>query len=95
VVGRLADEQSPLVIVVSTLLIAALSAPLRRRVQAFIDRRFFRQKVDAQQVLARFAAAARDEVALDALTAALLQAVRQTMQPEQASVWLKSPAKRQ
>ena len=89
IVSRAADEQSPLVIVVSTLLIAALFAPLRRRVQAFIDRRFYRQKYDAQQVLAQFAVVARDETDMDKLTAELVRVVQETMQPEQISVWLK------
>jgi hypothetical protein len=88
-VGRAADEQSPLVIVVSTLLIAALFTPLRRRVQAFIDRRFFREKFDAQQILAQFAQTARDEVALDVLQAELLRVVQETMQPETAVLWFK------
>jgi hypothetical protein len=90
IVGRAADEQSPLVIVVSTLLIAALFTPLRRRVQAFIDRRFYRQKYDAQQVLAQFAQTARDEVEMDNLTTELLSTIQETMQPEQLSLWLSS-----
>ncbi len=88
-VDRSVGEQSPVVIVLSTLLIAALFNPLRRRVQAFIDRRFFRKKVDAQQVLAQFAQTARDETDMDALQAELLCVVQETMQPEQANIWLK------
>jgi len=90
IVGQAADEQSPLMIVVSTLLIAALFAPLRQRVQAFIDRRFYRKKYDAQQVLAQFAQTARDETDMDALTAELVRVVQETMQPEQINLWLKS-----
>lgn len=93
VVGRAADEQSPLVIVVSTLLIAALFAPLRQRVQAFIDRRFFRQKYDAQQILAQFAQTARDEVDVAALTAELHRVIQETMQPETLILWLPDPLK--
>jgi hypothetical protein len=88
------SQQSPVVIVISTLVIAALFAPMRRRVQAFIDRRFFRQKYDAEQVVAQFAQTARDEVSLDALTAELSRVVQVTMQPERISVWHKPPHER-
>jgi hypothetical protein len=88
-VGREADAQSPLVIVLSTLLIAALFAPLRQRVQALIDRRFDRQKYDAQQILAHFARTARDETDIDRLTAELNSVVEQTLQPEHTAVWMK------
>ncbi|RLT45065.1 MAG: hypothetical protein DWI57_01710 [Chloroflexi bacterium] len=82
-------DQSPAVIVLSTLLIAAIFTPLRRRVQDVIDRRFFRKKYDAAQVLAAFAITARDETDLAALTGELQRVVQETLQPEGVSVWLK------
>jgi hypothetical protein len=85
----LTGQQSPVVIVISTLGIAALFNPLRHRVQEFIDRRFFRKKYDAEQALARFATVARDEVELDILTAKLVNAIDETLQPEEINLWLK------
>jgi hypothetical protein len=88
--SRLAGvEQSTLAVVVSTLAIAALFTPLRRRIQDAIDRRFYRKKYDAQQVLARFAQTARDETDLDALLAELVHVVDETLQPEHVSIWLR------
>ena len=82
-------QRSPVIIVISTLIIAALFAPMRRRLQAVINRRFFRQKYDAQVVLAQFAETARDEVELETLTAELARVARETVQPERVTIWLK------
>jgi hypothetical protein len=87
-VENITGQQSQIVIVISTLAIAALFNPLRFRTQDFIDRRFFRKKYDAEQTLARFALVARDEVDMDKLTTAMLRVVEESMQPEQVSLLL-------
>jgi hypothetical protein len=83
-------QRSQIVVVISTLTIAALFNPLRLRVQDFIDRRFYRQKYDAEQALAQFAAAARNEVDMDKLTASLLGVVAEAIHPESISLWIHS-----
>jgi amino acid transporter len=91
VVGdRLIGQASSLVPTLATLAIAALFNPLRRRVQDAIDRRFYRRKYDAHQVLARFAATVRDETDLQKLSEQLLEVVDESMQPASVSLWLKS-----
>jgi hypothetical protein len=68
--------------------------PVRRRVQDFIDRRFYRKKYDAAKVIAEFGGTCRDETDLDKLTARLVEVVNETMQPAQVSLWLKPMADR-
>jgi hypothetical protein len=90
--GAVAGRSNSVVIAGSTLVVAAMFRPLRRRIQAFIDRRFYRRRYDANRTLDGFSGLLRQEVQLDALRGHLVSVVQDTMQPAEVSLWLRPPA---
>lgn len=92
IVRLVTGQDSPVAIVASTLLIAGLVQPLRSRIQSVIDRRFYRRKYDTAKTIAAFSATLRQEVDLNGLRAHLVSVVRETMQPESVSMWLREPS---
>ena len=93
--GPLVGENNQIAVVASTLAIAALFQPLRHRIQAVIDRRFYRGKYDAARIVQAFGAGLRDETDLDEIRAGLLRVVDATLQPAQAGVWLRNVPRRE
>jgi hypothetical protein len=87
--GQLLGRDSSLVVAAATLAVAALFQPVRRRVQQAVDRRFNRRRHDAARIIEGFGARLRDQVDLDTLTTDLLAVIDQTIQPTQASLWLR------
>ena len=89
--SRVQAAQSPLIIVASTLVVAALFAPLRRSIQTLIDRRFYRQKYDARRAIEHFSSRLQGSADLADISEQLLAVVKDTMQPDQVSLWLRTP----
>ena len=82
-------QESPLAVVFSTLLLAALFNPLRRRIQNFIDKRFFRKKYNGELAVAKFSNFSRSEVEMDILADKLVMVISESVQPENINIWLK------